>query len=148
MAIDPTKPTRWIIDPSKGTYNAGIQTHTFTTFDGVERVAYNGFKTLEDYLKEPENKGRKVVSQKEVDKLLADYENSHKTEPSQIKPSEYEYALEVLPPCRWEGSVFHVSERVTGDIVNWYFKKDKKCYTFTDSATLSREEIKAKIESV
>jgi|GEM_PF-6097072 len=54
--------------------------------------------------------------------------------------------LGVLPPCKWASRAgvefFHISERMTGDIVSWYTRaKNGQCATFMDLSTIPSEKI-------
>lgn len=107
-------------------------------------VAYTDGLTIEEYEKERGYKVR-VVSEDEMMELSHDYEESLITKPKRITKDNYWYALEVLPPCRWHNvrgiEVFHVSERLTGDLVAWYACINEKYYEWTDRASISDEMI-------
>jgi len=57
-------------------------------------------------------------------------------------PEQYDDALNVLPPCQWSKvftaagyryEVFHISERLEGNIVQWYAKgTDGRCWTLRE----------------
>lgn len=110
--------------------------------DGVFRVHYTNGLTLEQY---QEERGIKVIvlNGEQTDKLFKDFENGMKTKPKEIKEEDYFYALEVLPPCRYSGNSFYVSERIRGNLVNWYFKKNGKFYEFIDDANITKAELNA-----
>lgn len=56
-------------------------------------------------------------------------------------------ALNVLPPCRWTThrgvEFFYVSERLTGDLVNWYGRLGTTCCCFVESAALADDTVAA-----
>lgn len=74
------------------------------------------------------------------------------TQPERITVDRYNEKLEVLPPCRWENyggiSAFHVSERMTSDIVSWYAKSGDKCVEFYALSTISAATISDKFNEV
>lgn len=139
-AINPAIPQRYIVD-EKSQYNAGIQTYTYTTFDGVERVGYSGNKTLTEYLALKGHENYIVLSEKERTERTKKFLHDQCTKPKECSEEHYYEMLEVLPPCRWNGSLFHVSERLTHNLVNWYFKKDKKYYGFVSYDNLTNDQL-------
>jgi hypothetical protein len=73
---------------------------------------------------------------------------------TEITREQYWYALEVLPPCRWRGigdsfETFHISERVTANIVNWYCQtrteRGERYFTLTDYETLRPDELAERV---
>lgn len=84
--------------------------------------------TFNEYKEIPENKGKDLIaiSENQFNKMMGNYEESLVTNPQYETEEEYYYGLEVLPPCRWHSvsdfSVFHISERLTGDLVCWHAK--------------------------
>lgn len=103
-------------------------------------------------LKQRENIEVRLVDDVELYQLIQDFNNSLITNPEEISIERWEEMLEVLPPCRWNTyagySGFHVSERYTGDLVSWYFKKNGKAYTFMDSCFLTYDQIAAKLATI
>jgi hypothetical protein len=81
--------------------------------------------------------------------LLAEYENSLITIPEIITYDDYMEMLDILPPCRWHSigkiEVFHISERLTGQLVSWYARSQDNYYTFIDYSYLSDSELNAKL---
>lgn len=67
-----------------------------------------------------------------------------------ITAKGFDDALNVLPPCRWNRGDhtewFHVSERLTGDLVNWYVRVGDQYHTFVDDARLSPVQILERIK--
>ena len=120
---------RWIV-PAE--YKGFAQTVTFIGTDGLEYVAYQKQPTtLERYL--ADNPGFRVVETDEFDRLVEDYEYSRCTKWQPCTKAHWFDMLEVLPPCRWTrfdgGEIFHVSERITGNLVNWYMRKGNNYFT-------------------
>lgn len=140
-----TQPLNWIIrtdEPFRGI----SQSFTYKADDGIERVAYTGL-TLDEYRQERDYPFE-LITGEELDKRMKEFEQSLITEPTEIEEGDYWYALEVLPPMRWDGSLFHVSEALQGTLVNWYFKRGGKYYHFINHAHLPQEELKKIVESV
>lgn len=112
-------------------------------------VAYTDGLTVEEYESERRVKVR-VVDCSEFAQLIKDHEESLKTDPKHITASQYDYALEVLPPRRWHDvgswSVHHVSERITGNLVNWYATNQNGAhYEWIDDARITDEQILIKL---
>ena len=59
--------------------------------------------------------------------------------PRRVTKEDFWHALEVLPPYRWrrEGGAesFHVSERITGNLVDWYVRIGEEYWHLVESAT-------------
>lgn len=144
--INKNIPARWIV--TKNDFSGNAQSVTYTTIDGIERVAYNDGKSLADYL--AENTGLMVITEKEFNKLLENYYDSLKTKPKRISKEKFWYWLECLPPCRYSkirgAMIFHVSERLTGNLVQWCFEVNNKYYGFTENANISIGELEKLIE--
>jgi hypothetical protein len=118
-------------------------------YEEKDLVPYSNGMNLKQYLAEKENANLQVISQNEFNKLYDAYMESRVTEAKEITREEYEYGLNVLPPCRFShtGDVeyFHISERIQGNLVAWYAKFDGKFYQFNDFSTISSEYIFRKI---
>lgn len=63
----------------------------------------------------------------------------------EIDEEKFWFALEVLPPCKWvnnsSSEAFHISERLTGSLVDWYARIGKRYFTKTDDCTLTAEAV-------
>ena len=127
--------------------------HLETMVDDDGIVGYDG-QMLEDYLASSGKKLR-VIDERECNALFAAHYLSLITEPAMIEPEVWDDALNVLPPCKWHDltdriNVFHVSERLCGQLVQWYvkvgFREKAKYYTFTDNAHINDYLLREKIE--
>lgn len=69
-----------------------------------------------------------------------------KTAPKPVTKEKFHEMLEVLPPCRWNrGSFvefFHVSERLSGNLVAWFGRVGDTYWEMWDDAALDAEEVK------
>ena len=61
-----------------------------------------------------------------------------------ISEERFTDMLEVLPPCKWNTQNrierFHVSERITGDLVSWFFRVGTQYYECVDYSSLTWEK--------
>jgi hypothetical protein len=110
-------------------------------------VAYTDGLTPEQYAAE---RGFPVaiIGDDQLDALVKTYVDGLVTDPRQITEEEWWDALNVLPPCRWRtvGGVelFHISERVTHDLVSWYARVGDRYVTFNDRAGANMERLAEK----
>jgi hypothetical protein len=78
----------------------------------------------------------RVVDKAQLDDLEAEYLAGRVTEPTEITQERFWEALECLPPSRYQRNsgveVFHICERITGNLVSWYGHKDDRYFTFDD----------------
>lgn len=62
----------------------------------------------------------------------------------EIDRETFDYLLEVLPPCKWTrrpgAEAFHVSERITHDIVTWCVRIGERFYRFDNTDKLTAEQ--------
>lgn len=109
-------------------------------------VAYTDHKSLASYAEE-RGGTYKILSDAEFDALLIETENALVTKPEPISKEQFWYFLECLPPCRWHHErgveLFHVSERLTGDLVQWCAQIGGNYYGWTDQARRSSKELSA-----
>jgi hypothetical protein len=149
QVIDSKIKARYIINP-ESKYSGGVQSTTYTTLDGVERVAYSNGQTLEDYLKE--RPAYFVMGESDFEIHMKRYYDSLVTEPRAISEERFRDMLEVLPPCKWRTvagvNMFHVSERLTGDLVSWFARVDGEHYEFNDYASTDMFELASKVAKV
>ena len=133
-----------------------VQTMVYYFNDESHYVAYSQGQTLDEYMAEraenPMAKDLTEVSSEAADKLFEDYENSLITQPVEVTEERWEDMLNVLPPCRWGNyggyNAFHVSEHLTGSLVNWFVRTGDKFYEFTDSCYLTTSQMIEKMEGV
>jgi hypothetical protein len=71
--------------------------------------------------------------------------NRHISEPVEITEERFHEMLDVLPPSKWRRSAsaesFHICERITYDIVDWFVRIGDRYYTFADTDRLSAEDV-------
>lgn len=86
-----------------------------------------------------------VIDDDQFDELISARHETIKTGATVITAQRYNDMLDVLPPCRWHcvggWSVFHVSERLSGNIVSWYAQKNDCYFTFDQDANINDSEI-------
>lgn len=118
----------WIIDRENFTGNA--QTSTHTDAQGIRRAAYTD-QTAEEYLES--NPTFEEVADEEFFRMVDNYQLSLCTPWKRCTEAHFWEMLEVLPPSRWtrhQGvEIFHVCERLTGNLVNWFMSKNGRFYT-------------------
>ena len=114
-------------------------------------VAYTDGLTLAAYEAEHGRK-YKVIDADTFDALSATYHASLVTEPEPITAERWDDALTVLPPCRWRHvrgiELFHVSERIIADLVDWYARVGPLCFHFVDEARRDPDELAYKVYCV
>jgi hypothetical protein len=101
---------------------------------------------------DPARSSLKLVSDEEFTKMLAEYNQSLISEPKEITRERYWEMLEILPPCKWTKGLawesFHISERLTNNLVSWFVNDGDKYYEFVDEATLSTTDIGKKMRTM
>lgn len=103
------------------------------------RGVYSG-KTLEEIKAEHSDT---VIADAEV---AAQHDRQRRiTDPREISQEDWRYLLEVLPPCKWvrhsNAESFHISERITHDIVTWAVRINGNFYRFDDTCRLSHDDV-------
>jgi hypothetical protein len=133
----------WIIDARKPFTGS---TQSYLLPDGT--VAYRDGMSFADYNREAGG-GLKLITGAELDRLNADYTASLITEPVEIDEERFMYALEILPPCRWTRprgvELFHVSERLSFNLVDWYACLNGRYWHFVDRDNRPGDELAAKV---
>lgn len=145
--------TRYIVRTDRP-FSGSIESSTYINQDGAELVSFSGYLynaggpdlTIDDYMLKRNFSGVSVISGPELTKMIAEYEGSIIGKLKPIDLERWEYALECLPPCKWHsiagGEIFHVSERITGDIVNWYFKSNScECFELSHYSTATDHQL-------
>lgn len=103
--------------------------------------------------------GRGMYSGKTLDEFIFEYgdvsivdqevaiqydRNRRITPPKEIDEKRFDWLLNCLPPCKWgrfgDGEAFHMSERITHDIVTWCVRLGDKLYSFDDTDKLTARE--------
>lgn len=141
--LQDTTGARWIVHASEP-FAGSVQSHVLPS----GTVAYSGGETFEAF-----NAARggqfKLVSDAELDALLAAFHGGMITEPAPITGERFMDALECLPPCRWGRTrgieLFHVSEGITGDLVDWFAAVGGKHWHFVDRAGRPASELAEKV---
>lgn len=86
-----------------------------------------------------------LVSNAKFDQMLTAYYESRRTAPREIAPEDYEWLLECLPPCKWNRgahfSSFHMSERITGNLVTWCGHYHDKYWRLDDYDTAKHSDL-------
>lgn len=119
--------------------------------DGI--VDYSCGKTVEEYLFDSEKNGQVVLP---LDEALQLIENEHDKLASQawkeITEQDYTFALECLPPSRWEriqGVIFFQSrERYSCDVTSTYAQYDKKYFSALRKTTCDYETLSSEIKEL
>lgn len=141
---------RWII-PTDFTGYAITATY-IDDATGAELVAYSGGQPLSEW-EDRENRNYRVVTDEEYDDIIKEYHDSLVSKPKRIGEQRYYDLFECLPPCRYNqygrAMAFHISERITGNLVTWCAEVKKNHEThyceFTDYANAKAEDIASKI---
>jgi hypothetical protein len=139
------KNTTWLIDA-----NEPFRGHVQSVLTPEGTVAYTDGLTVEQYEAERGVKLKKITDA-ELDALLSEYEAGLVTDPTEETEAQFWYALGVLPPCRWRTvdgvELFHISERLTGDLVSWHAQYDGRFFTFTDQARRAGYDLALKVRT-
>lgn len=119
-------------------------------FDGIPHE-WN-YRTPSAYIPREAAQNEKWVDSEEFDAIHAAFLNDKKTEVEPTTEEAFYHALECLPPCRWGSvgafEVFHVSERIYGDLVDWFARKGDKFFCFIDSDKITKGQILNKLNKV
>ena len=111
-------------------------------------VEWSGGLTLEQYV-EARGFPVRVVDRAELETMIADYEAGQVTVPESITEDQWTYALNVLPPSRWGHYVgvelFHICERLSGELVSWYAHLNGRYWSFVDRSTARPEDLARKV---
>ena len=110
----------------------------YLVIDGLLYLAnYGKYHTINDYLAN----GYKLISEEEFDCLIKEFNNRFCNNWKEITKKEYEYALDVLPPLKWNNGGFFLSECFTGSIYSFYQAWHGKYYTSYQDINTSRKSI-------
>ena len=113
-------------------------------------VMYTDYKSVAEY-EAGENIKVRVVDEAELNALIDEHLAGMVTKPKRITRDRFWEMLEVLPPCRWDNAggfeVFHVSERLTHSLVDWFAHKGARYWEFTDHDNITDEALAAKLRA-
>ena len=132
----------------------GFYEKMVTVYDDMTTVVSNtNGLNLEAYTKlNTAHASYVLVSDEELTEKLAAYNDSLITQPEEIDRDRFLEMLEVLPPCKWTKGLawesFHISERLTNNLVSWFLNDGDKYYEFVDEATLSTNDIGKKMRKM
>lgn len=128
-----------MIDFKKYLWVLPISEFNGTTYSYIDETGKDPFtgKTADDYRAE----GHKVVTDAEFDILLKQYENSMTGQWSEITADQYEYAMNVLPPAKWEDGGFFNPEAYCGNVYSFYQEINGKFYQSLQNIMTPRENI-------
>lgn len=113
---------------------------------GVFRGYFSG-KTVFQLAKDYEHKGQtKLMRMAEFDKL---HTEALRTAPVEITEAEWDEALNVLPPMKWQQlrgvESFRMSEFYSGTMTSIYAKCDGRYWTFRDDAYMDTADLVTKV---
>lgn len=124
--------------------------HIQTVMNTDGTVAYTNGKTFAEY-QDACNYPLRVIEEAELDRLTATFLDTMISKPKRITHARFWDMLEILPPCRWHTvaggfEVFHVSERITHNLVSWFAHKGERYWEFTDRDNLASDKLGAKLQ--
>lgn len=102
--------------------------------DGVDPLTK---KTAEQYRAD----GFFIVSDSELDALIAEYENSMSGDWHEITEEQFEDALNILPPRKWHDGGFYACEAYNGTLHSFYQEHNGKYYASLQSIHAKREDV-------
>ena len=113
-------------------------------------VGYTNGLTIEQYEQEQGYK-LKVLSEAEFNKLYEAWERKLITKPKRITKERYWEMLVILPPSRFHYvggfEVFHISERLVGELVSWFANRNDRYYEWTDYSYLGEISLASRLHS-
>lgn len=134
-------------------YKGYIETMCKKMDDGTYRFDYSApeVDTIEKY-NDNKEKGAQIMTWPELEELHTKFKEDQKTQPKEITKEQWWEMLEILPPCKWYSrqgiELFHMSERLTDNLVDWYARAGDQYFTFTDLDCATDEELIKKMEGV
>lgn len=103
-------------------------------------VTQFGRETLAEVKAKHPDDDFEIVDETTLHLRLRAYEDTLKTQPKRITKERFYDMFEVLAPCRWRtrpgGEVFHVSERLTGNLVSWFLRSGNDYFECVQSADI------------
>jgi len=120
----------------------------YVNCSGALHAADGKDMTFEQYKQNVEPSAR-LITWEEWEVLENKYLETQLTKPVLIDEGTFYEALEVLPPCRWHShayvSLFHVSERIHGRLVNWYAKADGRYWEWVNYCNTPSDELSEQV---
>ena len=130
-------------------YRGHIETMaTYHAVEGRYQFDYQdpSVKTIQDY-NEKMNKCAILATWAELSEIHNTWKETLKEPAELITKERFWEMLEVLPPCKWHNiggvEVFHISERLTDNLVSWFAHSGDKYAEATDQDCLNDEELRA-----
>ena len=99
-------------------------------------ITTNG-KSRADY----ESEGYQIMEEPEYMQMQNAYLDSLCNQWKEITEEQYENAMNILPPARWQNGGFFVPEALTGDVYDFYQELNGKYYTSLQRVFYKREAI-------
>lgn len=128
-----------------------FQGHVQSIVNPDGTIAYCAGLTLETYEAERGFPIR-VIDDAELDQLTAEHLRGLVSDPAPITQERFWEMLEVLPPCHWHNAggfeVFHVSERLTHNLVSWFAHRGDSYWEFTDHDNITDTDLVTKLQAV
>jgi hypothetical protein len=125
--------------------------HAAILIAGIWCVEYTN-ETLDQYkTNRPSQNFSELYAWEEYEQIMSDHDRKCLIDPIAKKVDEerYWYMLNVLPPARWHTTqgieLFHLSERLTGNIVSWIARFHNSYFEFAHYANATDETLIAKV---
>lgn len=114
----------------------------------IQTILYDGIcpytkKSAEDYNKD----GYSILTWEDFYKVEDQYLDSICGDWKEITAEQFEDALNVLPPLRWENGGFFMSERYTADVTGFYQQIGDRYFTSYQRLSYNRKDIIADLHS-
>jgi len=114
-------------------------------FISPEGVTFYGRKTLADC--QAEHADAVLM---DADEAYALYESRFREPVREVTEARYHDALNVLPPGKWTRiggyeESFYVTERIAGNIVQWFVKSGARFFNLADEAGLIHSDIMPRV---
>lgn len=123
--------------------------HCLAMLEKNRTVAFTDNMTIKQYEAARGIKTR-TVDDAEVFELSQAFNETLKTYPEAITEKQWMDSLEILPPRRWRyvgiWETFHISERITGNLVYWFARHDGRAFQFIDDALITPEKFLEKMK--
>ena len=103
----------------------------------VDGISLWGETTKEEYIKD----GYFILQEDEFDALVEENEKNQCNNWKEITEEEYENAMNVLPPKKWQHGGFFMGECFCGSLYSFYQEWSGKYYTSLQSIHTDRNEI-------